>query len=65
MKRVLALLWFSVFVLSLGAWSGCAHQLSTAKLESRSIVVHYDDMRQQLNKKERSGSEGGCPTCVY
>ncbi len=44
--------------------SGCAH-LSAAKLESRAIVAHYEDARQQLNKKERSGSEGGCPTCVY
>ena len=46
----------------LGA-SGCATY--GRKWESRSIVQHYETMRNQLKKKERSGAEGGCPTCVY
>lgn len=47
---------------ALGA-SGCATY--GRKWERRSIVQHYETMRNKLKKKERSGAEGGCPTCVY
>jgi len=43
--------------------SGCAAQGKV--LEQQSIVRHYEAMRNQLKKKEQSGAEGGCPTCVY
>jgi hypothetical protein len=43
--------------------AGCA--TNRMQFEQRSIVQHYEAMRKQLKTKERSGAEGGCPTCVY
>ncbi len=58
-------MWLRIlFAVAGGMLAGCAH-MSASKLESRAVVAHYESQRGELQKKERSGSEGGCPTCVY
>jgi len=64
MKKFLAILLMAVATAMGLVGSGCVHT-QTIKLETRPIVAHYESSRTQLGKKERSGSEGGCPTCVY
>ncbi|MCD6497516.1 MAG: hypothetical protein J7M25_04325 [Deltaproteobacteria bacterium] len=64
MKIFLAIVSMAVAsAMGLGA-GGCVHT-QTLTLETKPIVAHYESSRTQLGKKERSGSEGGCPTCVY
>lgn len=64
MKR--ALCWaLAMGLLYLFAFSGCLTRLQVANLEAAPVVKHYEKMRNQLKKKEQSGAEGGCPTCVY
>lgn len=42
--------------------SGCAAH--GRQWENKTIVQHYESMRNELRKKEQAGTEGGCPTCV-
>jgi len=56
---------FALIALSLSFGPGCWTTRSGVQLESRPVVQHYEAMRNELKTKERSGAEGGCPTCVY
>lgn len=56
---------FALIVISVSFGPGCWTTRSGVQLESRPVVQHYEAMRNELKTKERSGAEGGCPTCVY